>query len=236
MDREKMALFLTDLRKKKGLSQANLAELIGVTFQAVSKWERAETIPDIAILEQLSILYGVTIDEIIQGKSNEVKPAIEECKEEGGFLKQNRSFGFWISLGFLVLYFICGFFPYLIGANYFNIIFSSNYLSGNYLLLFQLLIILCPPILTMFFYVCSNIKIFNKIYLARKIMSIAALCSIGIVLIYVIYLTLNNNYGLISLGFIILQGLILAYNILCLVLKKMKKSFLLLDYKNELTL
>ena len=40
MNREKMANYLIELRKGKDLSQASLAELMGVTFQAVSKWER----------------------------------------------------------------------------------------------------------------------------------------------------------------------------------------------------
>lgn len=68
MNREKMANYLIELRKGKDLSQASLAELMGVTFQAVSKWERSEAIPDITILEQLSKFYGVTIDEIINGE------------------------------------------------------------------------------------------------------------------------------------------------------------------------
>ena len=73
MNREKMANYLIELRKGKDLSQASLAELMGVTFQAVSKWERSEAIPDITILEQLSKLYGVTIDEIINGHGNHIK-------------------------------------------------------------------------------------------------------------------------------------------------------------------
>ncbi|MDE6584114.1 MAG: helix-turn-helix domain-containing protein, partial [Anaeroplasmataceae bacterium] len=73
MDRIKMGNFLTELRKEKDLSQTDLAEIIGVTFQAVSKWERGEAIPDITILEKLATFYSVSIDDIIRGEAS-IKP------------------------------------------------------------------------------------------------------------------------------------------------------------------
>lgn len=56
---------LTALRKDKGLSQEELAEKLGVSRQAVSKWERAESSPDTDNLIALARLYGVTLDELI---------------------------------------------------------------------------------------------------------------------------------------------------------------------------
>ncbi len=56
---------LTALRKEKGLSQEELAERLGVSRQAVSKWERAESSPDTDNLIALARLYGVTLDELI---------------------------------------------------------------------------------------------------------------------------------------------------------------------------
>lgn len=52
-------------RKKNGLSQEELAEKIGVSRQAVSKWERAEASPDTDNLILLSKIYGVTLDELL---------------------------------------------------------------------------------------------------------------------------------------------------------------------------
>ena len=52
-------------RKKNGLSQEELAERIGVSRQAVSKWERAEASPDTDNLILLSKIYGVTLDELL---------------------------------------------------------------------------------------------------------------------------------------------------------------------------
>ena len=56
---------LVSLRKQLGLSQEGLAEKIGVSRQAVSKWERSESSPDTDNLIALSRIYGVSIDEML---------------------------------------------------------------------------------------------------------------------------------------------------------------------------
>ncbi len=66
---------LYELRKKMGLSQEELAERLGVSRQAVSKWERSEASPDTDNLIALAKIYGLTLDELIYGK-------IEEKQEE----------------------------------------------------------------------------------------------------------------------------------------------------------
>lgn len=62
---------LYEYRKKSGLSQEELAEKIGVSRQAVSKWERAEASPDTDNLIMLSKIYKVTLDELINGAFSE---------------------------------------------------------------------------------------------------------------------------------------------------------------------
>jgi len=52
-------------RKSLGLTQSQLAERLGVTSQAVSKWETAHSSPDISLLPALAELFCVTIDELI---------------------------------------------------------------------------------------------------------------------------------------------------------------------------
>ncbi len=59
---------LLSYRRAHGLSQEELAERLGVSRQAVSKWERAEAAPDTDNLIALAALYGVLIDELINGK------------------------------------------------------------------------------------------------------------------------------------------------------------------------
>ena len=55
----------TDLRKKSGLSQNEMAEKLLVTRQAVSRWERGETVPEVETLQALSKLFGVSINTLL---------------------------------------------------------------------------------------------------------------------------------------------------------------------------
>ena len=64
---------ISRLRKEKGMSQEALAEKIGVSPQAVSKWENDQSCPDISLLPQLAKLLDVTVDELLTGASNEVR-------------------------------------------------------------------------------------------------------------------------------------------------------------------
>ena len=57
---------LLNLRKKYGYSQEELAEKLGISRQAVSKWERAEASPDTENLISLAKLYNVSLDEIFE--------------------------------------------------------------------------------------------------------------------------------------------------------------------------
>ena len=70
---------LYQYRKKMGLSQEELAAKIGVSRQAVSKWERAEASPDTDNLIELANVYGLTLDELLMGKDDE--PAAEPAQE-----------------------------------------------------------------------------------------------------------------------------------------------------------
>ena len=57
------------LRRKKELKQDGLAEMLGVSPQAVSKWENDQSCPDISLLPKLSQILGVTVDELLTGES-----------------------------------------------------------------------------------------------------------------------------------------------------------------------
>ena len=60
-------------RKAKGLTQENLAREMGVSSQAVSKWETDASCPDISALPQLCKILGITTDELLSGKTDTVK-------------------------------------------------------------------------------------------------------------------------------------------------------------------
>lgn len=70
---------LFQYRKKHNFSQEELAEKVGVSRQAISKWERAEASPDTDNLIILAKIYGVTLDEILQGES---EPQVKETAEK----------------------------------------------------------------------------------------------------------------------------------------------------------
>ena len=63
--------FLYSLRKEKGMTQAELAQALGVTNKAVSKWETGEAMPETAQLLPISRIFGVTVDELLAGKRND---------------------------------------------------------------------------------------------------------------------------------------------------------------------
>ena len=65
---------ISALRHERAFKQDELAEKLGVSAQAVSKWENDQTCPDISLLPQLSKLLGVSIDELLTGKKEELTP------------------------------------------------------------------------------------------------------------------------------------------------------------------
>ena len=58
-------LKVAQLRKRKGISQQELAEHLGVTFQSVSKWETKSTFPDITLLPEIADFFEVSVDELL---------------------------------------------------------------------------------------------------------------------------------------------------------------------------
>ncbi len=73
---------LFEYRKANGFSQEELAEKIGVSRQAISKWERSESSPDTDNLIALANLYGITIDELLNGTDAPKKISEDQPKEE----------------------------------------------------------------------------------------------------------------------------------------------------------
>ena len=68
MNQEKIGNFILNLRKEKNLSQYQLAEMIPISREAVSKWERGKRCPDPQSLIKLSEIFNVTINELLYGE------------------------------------------------------------------------------------------------------------------------------------------------------------------------
>ncbi len=75
---------LFNARKKKALSQEEVAEKLGVSRQTISKWETSETLPDIRQAKKLAVLYGLSLDELIEfdAGAQEIQDIIEKTSEE----------------------------------------------------------------------------------------------------------------------------------------------------------
>lgn len=122
MDQKKIGLFIATCRKKKGLTQKQLAEKLSVTDKSVSKWERGIHLPDASLYISLCEILGITISEFFLGEyeteHHEVVPQV--LKEDYHKMQRNERWNmvlfivsmlsvFWISftwhwdLGWLML-------------------------------------------------------------------------------------------------------------------------------------
>ncbi len=73
---------IKELRKRRGITQEQLANSIGISFQAVSKWENNITLPDITIAPALASYFGVTMDELFDFSLTKIELAVREIADE----------------------------------------------------------------------------------------------------------------------------------------------------------
>ena len=69
MQKQTLGMMISSLRKEKGMTQLELAEKMGVTDKAVSKWERDLSFPDINTLPKLAETFNVSVDDLMQVKT-----------------------------------------------------------------------------------------------------------------------------------------------------------------------
>ncbi len=87
---QKIGKKISTLRKEENMTQMELADRLGISFQAVSNWERGNSMPDISKLPELAEIFGVTVDELLGEKSALVEAAINDNLEEC-MIKQSAS-------------------------------------------------------------------------------------------------------------------------------------------------
>ena len=66
--------YISRLRKEKDWTQLELADRLSVTPQAVSRWEKGDSFPDIAVLAQLGRTFGISVDDLLNGGPSMVRP------------------------------------------------------------------------------------------------------------------------------------------------------------------
>ena len=81
-DMQKIGKKIVSLRKQKNMTQMELADKMGISFQAISNWERGNSMPDISKLPELAEIFGVSLDVLLGEKSSLVEAAVENSLEE----------------------------------------------------------------------------------------------------------------------------------------------------------
>lgn len=70
---ERTGEFIKKIRKENNLTQKEFADKLGVTYQAVSKWENGKNMPDITLIKEICNIFNIEIDELLTGKKKGVK-------------------------------------------------------------------------------------------------------------------------------------------------------------------
>lgn len=91
---------LRNLRKNANMTQAELAEKLNVSRQAVSKWEKGLSIPDIENILLLSKVFNVSLDELVDNKQKTIS---EDRSEDGNAKIQSSKKNRWINTGVILV-------------------------------------------------------------------------------------------------------------------------------------
>ena len=81
MDHIKVGQFIAECRKKKDLTQAQLAEKLNITDRAISKWENGKAMPDSALMLDLCDILGITVNELLCGQVSDQEQRNEQLDE-----------------------------------------------------------------------------------------------------------------------------------------------------------
>ena len=81
MDHIKVGQFIAECRKKKDLTQAQLAEKLNITGRAISKWENGKAMPDSALMLDLCDILGITVNELLCGEVSDQEQRNEQLDE-----------------------------------------------------------------------------------------------------------------------------------------------------------
>ena len=73
MNPEKIGKFIKEIRKKNNLTQQQLGDKYGVTYQAVSKWENGINLPEVSLLRQMSKDFNIPLEDILDGTNSKKK-------------------------------------------------------------------------------------------------------------------------------------------------------------------
>ena len=90
MDQNKIGKFIEKARKARRLTQQQLADILGVSNTAISKWEHGNNLPDISMLEPLSIALKVDMLDLLTAQSSTHTKVSKKCAQQ----RKNKSIRF----------------------------------------------------------------------------------------------------------------------------------------------
>lgn len=90
MNQIKIGKFIAECRRKKNLTQAQLAEKLNITDRAVSKWETGKSMPDSSIMLELSKILGITVNELLSGEEIDMESYEQKANENLIALKRKE--------------------------------------------------------------------------------------------------------------------------------------------------
>ncbi len=93
MDQKKIGKFIALCRKENGYTQAALAEKLGVTDRAVSKWETGKSMPDASIMLELCELLKINADELLTGEHILINNLKETEESDKNMVSENKKAG-----------------------------------------------------------------------------------------------------------------------------------------------
>ena len=88
MDQERIGKFIYDCRKKKGLTQEDLAEKLGVTSKSISRWENGNTMPDYSLLKDLCSELDINVNELLSGEKIKESDYMNKAEDNFVMLKK----------------------------------------------------------------------------------------------------------------------------------------------------
>lgn len=139
---------LIELRKKKGLSQENVADILNVSRQTVSKWELNQSMPDFDKIIPLCNLYEISADELLRGIKDEKDILLSNSQDEKIDYKDNRhKRALGISIG-VFLYFLA----------VVSIMITIPVLRMNPIVASAMFLLICGLATLIIVYVCLNYK------------------------------------------------------------------------------
>ncbi len=118
MDQVKIGKFISKKRKEKNITQSNLAEMLGITDRAISKWENGNCMPDVSLIPELCKILDININDLFSGEMIDMKEynkraeenllemAQMEEKQNKKLMMYEKVIGWISSVTFIVLMFV----------------------------------------------------------------------------------------------------------------------------------